>query len=297
MATAPPDVVQSYAGHADFFSGYRIDLEDYAALDAGSTDFIDIVSGRYNMPNSVDPRKWFQIRNQGGQGSCRGHSLAAVTEAVMLMAAGAIDLDGDGEDYERGRIDDRFSPQWCYIVTQQHDGIRGDRGSTMMGGVKTASQDGICPELVWPYPQPVYYETRIPEGARDAAIKYKLRRYKRFKEGEEEQIIEWIGSGQGFIDIGMQWPPRFNNNVIDRVAFLGRGGHATAGLGYIMEDGIVYYVGVNSHSERAQDKGYYYITRRGMRELLKHPSTVVIGFSDMEYPAVRPFRISRGLLA
>jgi len=300
-----------------FYSGYRYDLEPLDGrpeyLRAASVPFMDAVSiDGFARPDYYDPRGpgGFRIRNQGPVGSCRGHSGAAGFEHCWFMATGDRDVDQDGQQYEQ--LDDRFSPLWFYITTQRHDGISGDRGSTIAGGVKTAMQDGCCREVTWEYK--ARYETRPPAGAAEEARNFKLTRSHFFEPSNKvfDEAVEWILTGQGYLDFGTVWPLPFKSNgVVDNVPSGTRGGgHATAGIGVIpaskllsppragepvagqgvlRDDDELLIVVANSHGTSAQHHGFYYFTRRGLTEVMRHSYTTLVGMSDMGNVRPRSF--------
>ncbi len=295
MATQPKQLASD-----EVFTGYRYDLEDVEFLRAGSRPFLNqILTAEYSRPNEMDPRKWFRIRNQGNQGSCRGHSGAAGMEHCWHCATGEMDVDGDGEIYEQD--DDRFSPQWFYITTQQFDRIHGDRGSTIAGGVKTSTEAGCCREALWLYEGRYDTEPDDWNAAKADAAKFKLSRHHFFEPSATvfDDCLDWLGSNQGYLDIGQVWPLPFSRDgVVDGLSAGARGGgHATACLGYVArstwlgqsrpmsrklrDEEEKLLVVANSHGTRAQRGGFYAFTKRGWLDLLRHRYTVVVGMSDM----------------
>lgn len=282
--------------------GYRYDLEDREFIKRFSSSFSLRMYG--DEPEEIDVRTWWRIRNQANQGSCRGHSLAANARYCARAAAGELDLDGDGIVDEIK--DDDFSPQWCYVQSQKQNNIRGDNGATIDGGIKVGLDLGIAREAVWPYPNPVRYDTNIPAGAMQDAQKFKFARYTKFDPGDFQSVKTWLATGQGGIDWGKSWPLPFLDNCLvdgainDRVSL---GGHATAILGYIKagtllrelpnlsrylkDEAADIFIGVNSHGTGAQHKGFYYLTERGLAACMRHKWTEVIGWSDMSVPRKR----------
>jgi hypothetical protein len=305
LTLAPPPELKDDV----FYSGYRYDLESQDGrpemLRSLSVPFMDAVSKiDFRRPDYYDPRGpgGHHIRNQGPVGSCRGHSGSAGFEHCWFMATGDRDIDQDGTSHEK--LDDRFSPLWYYITTQRHDGISGDRGSTIAGGVKTATEDGCCREVTWEYKG--RYETTPPREAAAEAKQFRLTRSHFFESSDKvfDEAVEWILSGQGYLDFGTVWPlPFINNGVVDRVPSGTRGGgHATAGIGVIptsklldpprkgepvagrmlmRDDDELLIIVANSHGTQAQHNGFYYFTRRGLTEVLRHQYTTLVGMSDM----------------
>jgi len=61
---------------------------------------------------------------------------------------------------------------YLYLRGKAQDGIRGDNGMTISGGVKQLRERGCCLESTFPYPG--RYVQSIPTGADAEAAKYKL---------------------------------------------------------------------------------------------------------------------------
>jgi hypothetical protein len=284
------------------FTGYRFDLEDNQrpATVAGSSPYQLLMKGEWQ---TTDLFKWWNVRNQGPVGSCRGHSGAAQGKYCFRLATGKNpDFDKDGVENEK-MVDD-FSAMWFYLRTQQYDGLYGrDNGATIGGGVKTWMNDGDCPELDFPYPG--RYLTAIPSGAAEAAKPYKMARYTRFEGAKDaERLFDWIGSGQGSVDWGTVWPLPFTKGCLVKGLSprASGGGHATAPLGVCRGADLIAWlpemksevkddewilVVANSHSVQAQYRGFYFVTMPAVEAILDHRYTECVGFSDMITPQPR----------
>lgn len=94
-----------------------------------------------------------RLMNQKSIGSCQGASLSHICQLMV---------------YQQIDFQCQFSAMQAYIESQKIDGIRGDRGSTLAGGQRLAGDEGICLERDWPYPNPVRYNSREPQGYDDA---------------------------------------------------------------------------------------------------------------------------------
>ncbi len=126
------------AAEADFFSGYLIEAERKGQLLATAKPIPAFcLSGGYEEPEEIDCRSWMRIENQGSMGSCQGHAQTTVGEYCYHVAMGEVI---------------QFSPLFAYIATQRIDGINGDRGSTIAGGVENAETNGLCPLEGLPLP-------------------------------------------------------------------------------------------------------------------------------------------------
>lgn len=280
--------------------GYRPDLERRDLIAAGSAPFALRIRGE---GQDVDPRERFWIRDQGNQSSCRGHSLRACGLFSAIATAGEADLDGDGRTGEKD--DDDISPQWCYVESQKADGIRGDEGATIFGGIEVG-KGGMCRESLWPYTG--RYETRPadPAAAVEDARQFTFARYTQFERGDVDAMDAWLSTGQGAIDWGKMWPLPFQEGcLVDSGIREGRnlGGHATAIIGrtragkiaaeipalrrYLRDEAAWIYIAANSHGTRAQHQGYYFLTRRGLEACSAHRWTEAIGWSDLTVPRRR----------
>ncbi len=288
------------AGNTEIFTGYRIDLENKEAIRLGSAPYAALLRGPedYQETNAF---LWWHVRNQGMQGSCRGHSLAANARLSYHLQAGEIDLDGDGVDNEVS--EDDFSPDWCYYQAQIVDGIRGDSGATINGGIKVGMQIGILPERFMPYTV-AYDPGRMTKDQLKIAADSKFGRYTEITSAD--MAFDWVGSGQGGIDWGTVWSlPFVKGCLVKGISRAARGGgHATAGIGLVRGETLIRWIPAlqsevrsdewvmmfaNSHSEQAQYRGFYFVTKEGLQSVLEHPYTTAIGWSDMNAPRKRRF--------
>ncbi len=180
-----------------------------------------------------------------------------------------------------------------------YDGIRGDNGSTINGGIK-ASQAYVA-RLIALYRR--LRSWRITQEMRQKAEKWKFARYTKLEDADA--VFDWVGSGQGGLDWGKVWPLPFVKGCLVKGLSRGArgGGHATAGgtlikgktlkalvpsLANEVTDDEWILQCMNSHSSSAQFRGFYFVTRQGCAEILAHPWTEAIGWSDMAVPQVRP---------
>lgn len=254
--------------------GYRWDLENRDRLYANGVEWRGF-GPRVEIPREVDPRGWLRTENQGPMGSCRGHSGTTGGEFIYKGIVGEVI---------------QFSPMWLYLQTQKRDGLFGrDNGSTIENGVKVMVEEGLCTLDAFPYPNPVRYSTHIPDGAARDAAGYKFGRYSPIRSWQE--AIEWIGTGQGYIDIGTRWPLRHSNGLMRYWQPTGNGGHARALCGYIDHPvaGERTLIDFNSHGERSGDHGEFFMTEEAFEGMLRDRYSSVIGVSDM--PTAKPREI------
>jgi len=165
----------------------------------------------------------------------------------------------------------------------------------------------VAREVDLPYTQ-AYDPGRVTDEIREKAKQFKFARYTKLEDAEA--VFDWVGSGQGGLDFGKVWPlPFVKGCLVKSVSRNARGGgHATAGLSLIKGLTLKQFVPslanevtdtewilqvANSHNVTAQFKGHYFITMPGMADILKHPQTEAIGWSDMGTPTPRPFDFTK----
>jgi len=260
------------------FTGYAIELERPQELEAGSMPFRSMLPHTYGIPDEIDPRTWHKIENQGRVGSCQGWSLASVCEMAFRIASGDVF---------------QFSAMWGYLRSQQYDGLIGrDVGSTLASGLKTASDDGMCPEKVFPYPG--VYTTRIPREAVDAAQPYKIQYHSVCRSYDD--VFAFLSSGQGGVQAGMSWGLAPNREGVIEAFGRGRGGHAVAFLGYSRRkdaDGRKYLWLANSWSLEWGINGWAEVSPQCVDAACRQRDTVMIGYSDLTVPQPRKVDFSK----
>lgn len=282
------------------FTGYRMDLEDKEFITENSSPYMELMRGpdEYQESNVYE---WWHVRNQKTKGSCRGHSLAANGRFAHVLQAGEIDLDGDGVSNEANLQDD-FSPDFAYYECQRQDGIRGDNGATIKGGIPVGL-NGLAREVDLPYTTD-YAPQRVTAEIREKAKQFKFGRYSEIT--SPSMGMDWLGAGQGGLDWGTVWPLPFVKGCLVKgmsKAAVG-GGHATAPLGMIRGETLMRLVPTlkgevrsdewvltvaNSHSEHAQWRGFFFVTAEGLADILAHRWTTAIGWSDLNVPRKRKF--------
>lgn len=245
-------------------NGWRIDLEDFEAIDAMGDDirdWQDAVSGLYAAPKAIS-YPWLRIEHQGQQGACQGFALSSAAEVCHYIAT-------------QGKVT-QLSPQWAYIESQQLDGLLGyDRGSTLSSGIRVAMQLGLCREELWPYTGK--YHTAPPKGRAaclEDARTFKVRKGIRLTTAQ--QVKDWIAGG-----VGAAWCGR-------RIGW--GGGHATL---FAELDALGRFVEVNSWGKQWNGGGRAVHTFQTVQSWFSDQYTVFMGISDMETIVVRPVDFSK----
>lgn len=263
--------------------GYPIEScheSDQAKLSSDAASFPYRAGRDFEAPAEMDPSTWHVIENQGSQGSCQGHALSSVVEGCYRIAM-------------RGEVE-QFSRHMAYVGGQQFDGIRGDRGGTLSGGMELVTTKGLCLESTAPYPS--RYTPYIPAEAWAEAEKYKIRS-KVWLENYD-QLFNYLSSGAGKAEIGLKWTPECSRSTgtIEEYTGLGRaGGHAVAILGYsrrVDSKGRKYIWLDNSHGKQWANGGRAEVSPAAIDGMLAHPWTSCMGLSDLSVDHLQPRPVS-----
>lgn len=212
---------------------------------------------------NANPLGAVDILNQGNQGSCQGHSLAMIFSICFFLATGRKAA---------------FSRAAAYYLSQEHDGIRGDSGSTLSGGQKVATT-GLCLEEHWKYPS--RYDPTRPASATPDKFSYKLKVSRPLR--TRQAMEDWMNSGLP-IQTGIAWGPSCNNEIVDNWS-PGGGGHSTTL--WLFKDGNLN--NLNSWGLWNGD-GVHKWTWRAVEQMLAHRWTVFIGYApdEMSFPDQDP---------
>lgn len=272
------------------FTGYRIDLEDHAAIESGATEFLLGAADDFvEVPEIVDPEAWGDdVKMQGPMNSCRGHSLATGMEGLI--------------HWEHG-VDVLLSPLFAYLLAQAAGGLFGvDEGSRIVDGLTAAGPEGhgVCLLSLCPYPNPVQYPGagwRATKEQLENADKYRIRSWVNMKSQRDvwAAALQWIGK-YGYLDMGIPWPvPIDANGVITRWA-PGNQGHAVCGNGkgpgnmlVAAELGGEQVIKIaNSHNKTYGKRGYFYFREREWRAMMADRRSTVCGVTSCTSPTAKP---------
>lgn len=258
--------------------GYAIELEDVVSLDAMTMPFAFASKASDDLPDEVDPAKWgLVIEDQGPMGSCQGHDISTCCENLLFWEHGL------------GPKDVQLSRYFAYRATQEIDGITGDRGSTINGGIKLCKSTGLCLESLCPYPNPVRYGSfkKTKEMLEDAATRKLIGAVVDIKASPNpfQAAVEWIGA-YGSITMGIRWPVQLNAQSVVVATNNGTGGgHALATCGYRkLNDNTRVLITDNSHATRFGDKGRMYWTEKLWNAMCKRSDSTVRGITSLTSP-------------
>lgn len=260
-----------------FLGGWLREDEDEGYLKSLPDDHLimQLAQSSYEE-QTIDPRNVMKVEGQANQGACQGHSVSSNLEFCGYLCG--IDLS------------QQLSRAMGYYETQRIDGISGDRGSTISGGVKLALTTGICDEKYWPYPN--RYNPQRPSDYQQvlkSAGEFKLKSSIRL--GSYDAIRTFLGSGQGSINIGIGWGDSMNNAVVENYR-RGGGGHAIALMSLSDRkdsSGRPYVWMMNSWTERWGNKGWSEWSPTAITQMFQDRWTVAIGMSDLVKPKSRKF--------
>lgn len=242
------------------------DLEAYSAL---QVPMFAANIREEDLPREVDPRKWHRIEDQGSQGSCQGHMLSSICEGLYFIETGDSTI--------------QLSRNGAYRWSQIEDGIRGDQGSTLEGGIRAAKK-GLCLEKFFPYTS--QYAPVIPREAEQNRTFKLVTHGKIPKESGAHELAHMIlGQGLHLIGFGMKWTDEMDKqSKIMKYTGRGRGGgHAVAILGYLFIDGDLYFVLANSWGTKFWgDKGYKLVHYKAFDQIVRYGWNVTFSYSDLD---------------
>lgn len=260
-------------------AGYPIALEDRAYIESlpGEAPVLAL-RGSYTETR-LDARQILKVETQERQGACAGHSLSSILEWIYAIATG-------GERIQLSRA-------MAYYETQRIDGIRGDAGSTIGGGVELAKK-GICEESMWPYPPS--YDPRRPSdwmAVEQNAEAYRIATAVRITTYEGWRTF--AGAGLGGIHGGWNWNGTMERSVVESFQPTNRdGGHSEAGIclsDRVDPQGRPYGWILGSWDVGFAQKGWQEFSPACIEQMLRHPNTVMVGLSDMPNLTPRVFSV------
>lgn len=212
---------------------------------------------------------WHKTENQGPIGSCQGNGLSSALERIQWAT-------------KKKKV--QLSRIFAYLATQKIDGLLySDRGSTISGGAKLATTNGVCLEERTGYPS--RYPSRdqvdkiLSQANYEAGAEYKALKATRLTQDADE-AMDLIAGGAG-ISFGISWYsgliPR-DRIVRSYNAPANAGGHAMFIGGYRANGNLL---AANSHGD-----GIYEITPDAWSQMLRARWTVAIALTGAESPTI-----------
>lgn len=245
------------------------EMTDGGVVITEAEDFMRAIPQTFSFPQVCNPLDYLKVKSQLDKGACAGFTVAQIGEMTYWVKTG-------------GKIE-RFSGDAMYVLAQEKDGIKGDRGSTPTGCAWVLQNIGLVPESLYGPTVQTYQELKpVTDRMREAAGDYKLKSIVRIK--TYEQAYQFLGSGLGALQICSKWQAHFmESNIIE--SFHGpahdsrhAGGHSFTGNGYDNNGNILC---TNSWDVSVHDEGGFLMTPQCFRELLADSFSFVLGYSDM----------------
>ena len=186
------------------------------------------------------------VKNQGGIGSCVGHSGRVVYGDT---------LDFDGKEP---------SAMWIYKKGKIHDPFPGEdySGTTIKGACRGLVQEGCCEEKFWPYLDDE--DAPMLEGAAENAAQHKIDSYYVIPKQNHDLIKKTLLQETLWTSIKVNYefyytPKSGIVNTEKYLASSSAGGHAIAMTGWKIIDGELYWEFQNSWGKSFGNDGFFYL--------------------------------------
>lgn len=186
------------------------------------------------------------VKNQGGIGSCVGHSGRVVYGDT---------LDFDGKEP---------SAMWIYKKGKIHDPFPGEdySGTTIKGACRGLVKEGCCEEKFWPYKDDE--NTQMLEGAAENAAQHKIDSYYVIPKQNHDLIKKTLIQETLWTSIKVNYefyytPKSGIVNTEKYLASSSAGGHAIAMTGWKIIDGELYWEFQNSWGTSFGNDGFFYL--------------------------------------
>lgn len=253
------------------------EMSDGGVVITEAEDFMRSVPQTFSFPKVCNPLDYLQVLNQKNKGACAGFTIAQVASMNFWVATG-------------GQMTQGFSGDAMYVLAQEKDGIRGDRGSTPTGCAWVVQNIGVVPLEVYGPTVSEYRQLKpVTDAHRQAAADYKMESIVRLK--SYDQVYQFLGAGLGSVQCCSLWKQHFmEQNLVD--SFHGPkhasghgGGHSYTMNGYDENGNILV---TNSWDTNVHDEGGFLVTRNFMNELFSNEMSFVLGYSNMKTSKASP---------
>ncbi|MAR66741.1 MAG: hypothetical protein CL833_05760 [Crocinitomicaceae bacterium] len=186
------------------------------------------------------------VKNQGGIGSCVGHSGRVVYGDT---------LDFDGKEP---------SAMWIYKKGKIHDPFPGEdySGTTIKGACRGLIKEGCCEEKFWPYLDDE--DAPMLEGAAENAAQHKIDSYYVIPKQNHDLIKKTLLQETLWTSIKVNYefyytPKSGIVNTEKYLASSSAGGHAIAMTGWKIIEGELYWEFQNSWGKSFGNDGFFYL--------------------------------------
>lgn len=218
--------------------------------------------------------------DQAQMNSCGGHGGTTAFERCYELDQGV-------------RV--QFSRLFLYLRGKAQDGIAGDNGMTISGGVKQLATGGCCLEATFPYTG--RYSEHVPTGADAEAANYRLGASVDVTAGGDPNDVaqRFLGLNMGALYCGCSWTNTWSNpvaGVIERWTQPSNrdGGHAWALVGLSPRKdsrGRFYYWLANSWGVSWGRRGFAELAPEAFAGMCAHRWTEAMALSKPIVPAAR----------
>jgi C1A family cysteine protease len=200
------------------------------------------------LPSKADLRKLCPtVYDQGELGSCTANAIAAAFEFELV----------------KRNADTAFTPSRLFIYYNERvmeNSVNNDSGAMIRDGMKSAHQQGVCPEKMWPY-DAVKFASRAPASCYTNARGHQVLSYHRIQRNLN-QMKGCIAEGYPFV-IGFTVYESFESTIVAKTGILNMpkkdeikvGGHAVVIVGY--DDRSQRFIVRNSWGADWGQKGYF----------------------------------------
>jgi C1A family cysteine protease len=231
------------------------------------------------LPTEVDLREYCSpVRDQGQLGSCTAFSMGSGLREFMLIKSNPVPPNPPDtcltKLVQQSLIRKLFSldyavlsPLFLYYEERVLEGtVNEDSGASMRDGMKVLSNQGICPEVNWPYVISKF-RTKPPDQAYENALNYKIAVYSRLYSLTDMKSA--LATEQGVV-FGFNVYESFDTNEVAQTGNMPMpkygerilGGHAVFICGYKDDEtwpGGGYLIIKNSWGLDWGDNGYFYM--------------------------------------
>ncbi|MEM2986954.1 MAG: C1 family peptidase [Nitrososphaerota archaeon] len=194
---------------------------------------------RIYLPAEISYKKqMMSVRDQGQEGTCVGHAVAAVKE---------------WQDSQERRISNLIlSPRYIYYWSKQEDGFPNEEGTYIRIALKVICERGTCEESLLPYQ--AYQKVTITEKMNENAKQYKGIAYARLISiNDMKHSLLLNGPFVAGVQVFEDWMSN-KGEIIKKNSSMSMGSHAICFVGY--NDDERCFVFKNSWGINWGDHGY-----------------------------------------